>query len=143
MNSGQASNTTSSNPFSGDALELETLPEKEAFNRIIDCYRMRVEDEYKFRGDTRGLYNEENPLKDFKSFLRKAEKRGNCLPSWWSAQKSRACQQQGMSGHGWSDLNCAVEKSDIQEHYGNPMMPLMLRVLAEKITGSNVMSPSY
>jgi hypothetical protein len=34
-----------------------------------DCYRMRVEDDYKFAGEARGLYNDENPLPDFQQFF--------------------------------------------------------------------------
>ena len=55
MNSGRASNPTSSNPCSDDVLQLQTLPEKEVFNRNIDSHHMRVEDKYKFRGDARGF----------------------------------------------------------------------------------------
>ena len=140
MNGGRVSGASSSNPFSADALQLDALPEKEAFARIIDSYRMRIEDEYKFRGDASGLYDGEDPLPDFQRFLRKAEERGGCLPKWWSEEKSVACQELGMSGAEWSDLNCKVEKSDVMQHYGDSMMPLKLRVLAEKITGSNVMA---
>lgn len=36
-------------------------------------------------------------------------------------------------------MNHAVEKSDIVEHYTNPMMPMTLRVLGEKIYGKGFM----
>ena len=39
-------------------------PKKEAFAQIIDSYRLRVEDEYKFMANHRGIYNEEDPKKD-------------------------------------------------------------------------------
>jgi splicing suppressor protein 51 len=32
-----------------------------------------------------------------------------------------------------------VEKPDITEHYGNPMMPMQLRILGEKIYGKGFM----
>lgn len=38
----------------------------------------------------------------------------------------------------WSDLHCAVEKGDIVEHYGDGMMPMKLRLLAEKIYGKGI-----
>jgi mitochondrial splicing suppressor protein 51 len=72
--------------------------------------------------------------------LKKAEKRKGILPSWWSEEKREACITQGDQGDGSSSLHGAVEKSDIQEHYGNSMAPMQLRMLAEKIVGSNVMS---
>lgn len=34
---------------------------------------------------------------------------------------------------------CAVEKSDIKEHYGDPMMPMTLRILAERVYGRSAM----
>ena len=101
---------------------------------------MRLEDECNFGRSLSGLYNGDNPLKDFQNFLRKAEQRGGCLPAWWSKEESEACQELGMNGRRWSNLRNAVEKCDVQEHYGDPMMPLKLRVLAEKIAGSYVMA---
>jgi splicing suppressor protein 51 len=44
-----------------------------------------------------------------------------------------------VDGHGWNDINCAVEKSDIQDHYNDPSMAMMLRVLGEKIYGRGLM----
>ncbi|KAI1183094.1 hypothetical protein F5B17DRAFT_153838 [Nemania serpens] len=40
-----------------------------------------------------------------------------------------------MSRAHWQDLRCAVEKSDIMEHYGDPRFPMQLRMLAEIIIG--------
>jgi splicing suppressor protein 51 len=40
------------------------------------------------------------------------------------------------SGDGWSSLSRAVEKSDIVEHYGDPTMPMQLRMLGEQVYGS-------
>lgn len=48
----------------------------------------------------------------------------------------------GAANSGWGSLHAAVEKSDIQEHYNNNMMPMQLRMLAEEILGSNVMNPA-
>ena len=41
-----------------------------------------------------------------------------------------------------SEFSCiryAVEKSDIQEHYRDPTMPMMLRMFAEMVYGCGVM----
>ena len=102
---------------------------------------MRMEDERNFRGTSSGVYAGNDPLESFRDFLRKAEQNGTVLPSWWSQEKSVACQEQGMRTAGWSQLHRKIQKSDIQEHYGDSFMPMKLRVLAERITGSNVMSP--
>ena len=112
---------------------LRRLPEKEAFVRLIDCYRMRVEDDYKYAGDPRGLYNEEDPLDDFQEFLNLAQKRKGLLPTWWNGEKRQACERMAVNGTQWACMNHAVEKSDIIEHYGDPMMPMRLRMLAELV----------
>jgi len=118
---------------------LHKLSEKDAYNQLIDCYRMRVEDDYKFAGDNRALYAGEPPLPDFKHFLDLAEKgTKGLLPKWWTQDKRRACERLAVDSTQWSDINCAVEKPDIQEHYGDNVMPMKLRLLAEKIYGKKI-----
>lgn len=113
---------------------LHNLPEKEAFTLLIDCFRMRVEDEYAFGGNTIGIYNGEQPLPPFKKFLSLAESRPALLPSWWNPEKRRECERLAVNGE-WSNIKAAVEKSDIQDHYNDNMMPMKLRILGEKIYG--------
>jgi mitochondrial splicing suppressor protein 51 len=115
------------------------LPEKEAFAQLIDCFRMRVEDECKYGGKNIGIYAGEDPRPAFREFLDLAEKRKGILPAWWSAEKRKKCERMAVDAEGWNDINCAVEKSDIMEHYGNNMMPMTLRVLGEKIYGKGFM----
>lgn len=116
---------------------LERLPEAKAFAAIIDSYRLRKDDEYKFTGDTDGLYDDEPPLPDFQLFLNQAEACGDVLPSWWSQEKRRACESLALSDS-WCNINNAVEKSDIMEHYGDRLMPMRLRMLAERATGKHL-----
>lgn len=112
---------------------LHSFSEDDMYNQLIDCYRMRVEDDYVFSADNRGLYNQEDPLPDFRRFINLAEKRPGILPAWWSVDKRRACMRKAVLDSSWSDINCAVEKHDIVEHYKDNMMPMKLRLLAEKI----------
>lgn len=114
---------------------LHRFSEKDTFRQLVDCYRMRVEDDYFYAGDTRGLYNEDDPLPDFQDFLDQAEAKGGILPSWWSGAKREECEAIAVDTEEWSDLYAAVEKHDIVEHYGDRFMPMKLRVLAEKIYG--------
>lgn len=114
---------------------LHAFPEKEAFAQLIDCFRMRMEDEYTYGQNNIGIYAEESPVPVFKRFLDLAESRPGLLPPWWNAAKRRECERISVDRNGWSDINCAVEKSDIMEHYKNNSMPMMLRVLGEKIYG--------
>lgn len=118
---------------------LHALPEKEAFAQIIDCFRMRMEDEYVFAQKNIGVYGEEDPVPVFRRFLNLAESRPGLLPPWWDAQKRRECERLSVKSNDWSNIHCTIEKSDIQEHYNNNMMPMMLRVLGEKIYGRGFM----
>ncbi|MCJ1285108.1 hypothetical protein MMC26_004446 [Xylographa opegraphella] len=109
-----------------DGTYFERLPEKDAFVQIIDSYRLRIEDEYTFHGDAGGFYAGEVPLPDFRRYLNRAEK--------------RVCDKMVVDRAQWSDWYSAVENVDIMQHYGDNMMPMKLRMVAEKVEGSNVMA---
>lgn len=100
---------------------------------------MRMEDEYTFGANNFGIYGGDSPVPVFRKFLNLAEKRQGLLPSWWSKEKREECERLAMGGDTWADISCAVEKSDIQEHYGDGMMPMKLRILGEKIYGRGFM----
>lgn len=119
--------------------KIHALPEKEAYAHLIDCFRMRVEDEYAFAGENIGIYGGEDPRPPFREFLDLAESRPGLLPRWWNAEKRRDCERMAVDASQWSDINCAVEKPDIQEHYKDSTAPMMLRVLGEKIYGRGFM----
>jgi splicing suppressor protein 51 len=124
--------------FGGDDDELHQMSEKDLYVRLIDCFRMRMEDEYVFAGNNFGIYGGEDARPVFRKFLGLAEKREGLLPKWWSQAKKRECEKVALS-HEWADITCCVEKSDVIEHYGNPMMPMKLRILGEKIYGEGFM----
>lgn len=76
----------------------------------------------------------------FSNFLDRFESNNakmDTLPSWWNKAKRWECEK--LAAHGkegnWSYVGHAVEKSDITEHYGNPLMPMQLRMLAEQGLG--------
>lgn len=50
----------------------------------------------------------------------------------------KECEKMALSGNGWSNINHAVEKSDIVQHYKNPLMLMQLRMLGEKVYGKGV-----
>lgn len=117
---------------------LHDLTEKDAFIRLIDCYRMRAEDDYKYAGDPRGIYDDDDPLPDFQHFLDLAEKRKRLLPKWWSEEKRVECERLARDVTQWACLAAAIEKSDVMEHYGDNLMPMKLRMLAEEIYGKKI-----
>ena len=122
-----------------DKTYLHSMSETDVYDQLTDAYRMRIEDEYVFRGDASGLYGGEDPRPGFKRFLNKAERRPGLLPSWWSKEKRKNCEKRAVDSVNWSDINSAVEKGDIQEHYKDPMMPMKLRILGAQIYGSQIM----
>lgn len=100
---------------------------------------MRIEDEYVFARQNIGIYGGEDPRPPFRRFLNLAESRIGLLPPWWNSEKRKECERIAVDGNGWNDINCAVEKSDIQDHYKKPSMPMTLRVLSEKVYGKGFM----
>jgi splicing suppressor protein 51 len=118
---------------------LHNRPEADVYKLLIDAYRLRMEDDYKFSGDadTDSIYGgAPNGYEGFRRFVEKIEARNReLLPSWWSEEKARECERAGRRD-GWSSLNCAIEKSDVIDHYGDPMFPMQLRMFAEQIYGT-------
>ncbi|GAQ91741.1 hypothetical protein KFL_008430020 [Klebsormidium nitens] len=113
--------------------------EKRTYIRFVDSFRLRTEDEYSFNGDVSGLYAQEDPMPCFKRYLKKAKAKG-LMPDWWNAEKEAELLDVARSDK-WAAIHLAVEKSDITEHYGYASMEhMVLRGLAEQVTGSSVMS---
>ncbi|AEO59523.1 hypothetical protein MYCTH_16152, partial [Thermothelomyces thermophilus ATCC 42464] len=115
---------------------LHDRPEKDVYRLLIDAYRLRVEDNYKLEGENVDLYaGEPSGLNGLKRFIRLAGSRPGLLPPWWNAEKQRKCEAFGMDSSNFQDLRCAVEKSDIIDHYGDPRFPMQLRMFAEAVYG--------
>lgn len=127
----------------GEKKYLHGKPEKEVYELLIDTYRMRMEDEYTFTGDVDidSLYGGGNPLSGFRRFMKKVHKCDGLLPPWWNTKKERECEAHGMNENNWACLRHAAEKSDFTEHYGNPMMPMQLRMIGEIVYGKGPGGP--
>ncbi|KAI5358650.1 hypothetical protein Slin14017_G109330 [Septoria linicola] len=113
---------------------LHDRPEDETYKLLVDILRMRQEDMYTHQGDTMPgtIYNGSSSSETaFRLMLRRAKQINDFLPAWWSDEKEEAC----VSTHR-EDLTAAQEKSDIQETWNDPTMPMKLRFLGEKIWGS-------
>ncbi|OCL06400.1 putative MYND domain protein [Glonium stellatum] len=117
---------------------LHDRPEQDVYKLLIDTYRFRMDDDYSLEGkvSTDSVYGgARNGLAGFRRFLRLAESRPGLLPPWWSAQKASECVAVGMQESGWSSLSCAIEKSDVQEHYDDSKFPMQLRMFGEQVYG--------
>ena len=119
---------------------LHDRSEKDVFKLLIDAYRLRMKDNYKFTGDveTDSIYNEApSGVPGFRRFVHKAEQKAGLLPPWWKPQKVNECvASAGTTRNDWSNLSHTVEKSDIMEHYGSQDMPMQLRMFAEQVYGT-------
>jgi splicing suppressor protein 51 len=130
--------------LSGMFHPIETLlhlpPRSNVFQHLIDAYRLRIEDEYVFTRKNIGLYAREPPLPSFRRYLSLAEGRRGLLPGWWNPSARKECEDiaMGRKGDSWSQIAYAVEKHDIQDYYGDSMMPMMLRLVAEHVYGKPV-----
>ncbi|KAJ2996686.1 hypothetical protein NUW58_g716 [Xylaria curta] len=126
------------NPFTRlDAITyLHDRPEEDVYREysvVIDAYRLRVGDEHAFEGKTA-----ESSISGFREFLRLAASRAGVLPPWWDAEKQKACEDFGVDSSRWQNINRAVQKGDIIEHYGDPRFPMQLRMLAEMVIGRGI-----
>ena len=129
-------------PFDGLVNDtfLHNIPEKEAFAKIVDCHRLRLDDEVNWLGRFGGIYSEEGePLRDFHVFLDKAEQKG-VMPPWWNKDKRQELEKLAMSKDYQFTIHEYTEKSEVQDDWKNPTMPMKLRMLAEKINGKSLMS---
>lgn len=118
---------------------LHKLPKQDVYKRLIDSFRLRVEDMVKFQGVRLGVYGDGDPVVEFTEFLTLAERNGKLLPKWWDEATKAECLALGKNEKGGNYLGYFLEKSDVQEEYGDNLMPMKLRVLAEKIYGKGVM----
>ena len=116
---------------------LHDRPEQDVYKLLIDTYRLRMEDNYKFEGtvDEGSVYGSaSNGLQGFRHFLDLAESKGGLLPSWWSPEKRAACEGFGMKP-GWSSLATKIGKQKVIENYGVELMPMQLRLFSEQVYG--------
>ncbi|KAM3502623.1 hypothetical protein MY10362_004723 [Beauveria mimosiformis] len=117
---------------------LHDRPHKDVYALLVDAYRLRVEDMYNLEGEIEegSLYGgAPSGLAGFRRFLARVAARPGLLPPWWDAGKKKECEDLGMDAGQWHDLRCAVEKSDVIEHYGDGQFPMQLRMFAEAVYG--------
>ena len=124
---------------------LHDRSERDVYTLLIDAYRMRIEDEYRYDGkvDSDSIYagNDDSSV-GFSRFLEKVERHdgGKLLPKWWGPENREKCLRFGKAGEGeddshWARLDSAVDKAEVNEHYGNDKFAMQLRMFAEPVYG--------
>ncbi|KAF2119637.1 hypothetical protein BDV96DRAFT_486694 [Lophiotrema nucula] len=117
---------------------LHNRSETDVYKLLIDCFRMRQADDFKFEGkrDPNSVYSgAADSLEGFRKFIRLAKSRNNVLPLWWNDDKQKACEEFGM-GNYWSSLKRETTKEEVQAQYGDERMPMQFRMLGEFVYGT-------
>ncbi|ORY12644.1 putative MYND domain protein [Clohesyomyces aquaticus] len=132
------------NPFTrlDSKTYLHDRPPTDVYKLLVDAFRLRQEDDYKFTSDvdSDSIYGgRAHSLPGFRRFLGLASSRPGLLPPWWNDDSKRECEAYGMNKDNWSDLRTCVEKHDIIEHYGDSRFPMQLRMLGESVYGTGPM----
>lgn len=119
---------------------LHNRPELDVYRLLIDAFRLRLDDDYKYSAlNTAGsVYaGSSTSLPAFRTFLDRVEAKPGVLPPWWSPEKRAQCIKLGTEEpEDWLSLRFGPEKGDISEHYGNPQMPMQMRMFVESVYGS-------
>ncbi|KAK8180734.1 hypothetical protein BC567DRAFT_150537, partial [Phyllosticta citribraziliensis] len=130
------------NPFTrlDNGTWLHGRSERDTYRLLIDTYRIRTMDEYKLLGkvssDSVLSKQVSSSIDGFKKFMDKVEREHrHLLPKWWSDEKRRECEKRGLDDNAWESLRRAPEKADFVSHYGQPRMPMQLRMFAEFMCG--------
>lgn len=62
----------------------------QVYQQLIDCFRLRMEDDYTFGQHNHGIYGGHDALPDFLDFLQRAKATGE-LPEWWDEEDQQKC----------------------------------------------------
>ena len=136
--------TTNSSASTGNKTHRELAERSMWLRRIIDSYRLRVDDEYTQTGasDAGSLYGirakggTKPPLDHFKAYVRRALKK-RVLPGWFTTAEMETICRVAMADD-FSNINQPVHPDEIMEYYGQlgfPNEKTTLRDLAVFIEG--------
>ncbi|KAK6430841.1 hypothetical protein LTR95_013001 [Oleoguttula sp. CCFEE 5521] len=119
---------------------FHNLSEIETYKLLIDCLRMHQEDVRDYTGSamTNTIHDGKSALSTvaFVHFMVEAEQ-AKVLPPWWNALNNFECIRFAKSNNDFA-LTVARTGQRIQEAWGDPNMPVKLRMLAQKVYGWTV-----
>lgn len=115
---------------------LHDRPEQDVYKLLVDCFRMRQQDNDVLEGhtDPDSVYRgAPTSIVPFRKFIDLVVSHPGLLPPWWNDAKRAECEAFGESGN-WSDLRKKVTKQSVIDHYdGDSRMPMQLRMLGEVV----------
>ncbi|KAK4033097.1 putative MYND domain protein [Parachaetomium inaequale] len=114
---------------------LHDRPRLDVFRLLLDCYRLRLDDDIKIYG----IPVPATLRHGFHRFLDLAAQRPNLLPPWWDDEAVVECLTIFDTGDNdpaaeeWSTLAHRVSSAEVNTHYGNAYMDVQLRLLGEVV----------
>ncbi|KAF3936854.1 hypothetical protein ABW19_dt0205226 [Dactylella cylindrospora] len=133
-------------------IERLIMSQKDHFSvleRLIDTYRLRVEDMYTISNIEWGRYRKrsllmashnDTTMSDFVVFLVKLHSASQpARPEWWDNTWQIKCEDMAKNRHLRTFIGNGVTDAEIVERYGSEdLMPMALRVLGDVIYGEKV-----
>ncbi|EPS44218.1 hypothetical protein H072_1787 [Dactylellina haptotyla CBS 200.50] len=116
---------------------------REALERLIDAYRLRIEELNRVSGIKVGCYinpdSTELNTDEFINFLRNMHgSRQVARPEWWDLAAQTDCEDLARNHIMRFYIGAPATDREIANHYENPEMPAALRALADIIYGAKV-----
>ncbi|KAF9134111.1 hypothetical protein BGX30_012044 [Mortierella sp. GBA39] len=141
-NEGESLEVLIEKPFHrlNDRTWLHNRSEKDVQKLLIDIYRLRMDDTFKFDHmvENDSLYSgARDGINGFKNFLLLVEGKAELLPADWSAEKKEAVIAFGQA-EPEKLLFHKADKETVISRYGNAHMPMQMRLFGEQVYGRGV-----
>ncbi|KAK6503269.1 hypothetical protein TWF481_008298 [Arthrobotrys musiformis] len=125
--------------------ELIVTPKdhQEVLERLIDCYRFRVESLYRISGIKAGCYRVSSTgnvhLEEFVTFLRHIQRSNQpARPPWWDLASQTQCEDMARNHIMRYFIGRPINEEEVIEYYGTRIMPEALRTLSDVLYGGPV-----
>lgn len=116
-----------------DKTWLHDRPQEDVYKLLIDAFRLRLNDDHDFQATVDATAD--GGCDGFR-FLTLVTSNPELLPTWWTAENENESVKFGMAEESWSNLDNTIEKTDLVDHYGDPLMHMQLRMFAEQVYGT-------
>ncbi|KAK6536745.1 hypothetical protein TWF281_000962 [Arthrobotrys megalospora] len=125
--------------------ELVVFPKdhQEVLERLIDCYRFRVEDLHNVSGIEAGCYRDSGSngvhMEEFVNFLRQLQRSNQPVrPPWWELASQIQCEDMARNHIMRYYIGNRADEDEVVAHYGEKLMPAALRALGDILYGHPV-----
>ncbi|KAK6520931.1 hypothetical protein TWF506_001169 [Arthrobotrys conoides] len=117
-------------------LVISPKDHQEVLERLIDCYRFRVEDLNNISGIQAGCYRDSSTgdvhLEEFVNFLRQLQRSNQpARPPWWELASQVQCEDMACNHIMRYYIGNPIDENEVVAHYGNKLMPAALRALSD------------